>query len=232
VTSAIASAEHALGLPHDEQPFSVDPDCNVSFFPDIESCYMSGGGREFRVGMALLEPQEMAVDAAVTLPQPVTAKACASAQGDTPVEALAPPSSVAPPDPDAMGNRPATTMVVRNMPQCATKQEFLDELNRSGFAGAYDFVYLPRDFKSRLGKGIAFVNFIEPLAAAAFAAAWHRTYHFGVTGEEGIPLNVAAASVQGFQANVHKWTSYRRGRVNNPNFLPFVTVNLHGGVSG
>jgi hypothetical protein len=124
-------------------------------------------------------------------------------------------------------------MVVRNVPQRATKHEFLDQLNRSGFGGAYDFAYLPIDFESRLGKGHAFVNFIEPETAAAFAAAWHRTYRFDMTtSSESSPLNVTAASVQGLQANIDKWTSYRRGRVKNQGFLPFVMLNLHGGVSG
>jgi hypothetical protein len=231
-TCAIASAEHAPGLPHDEQPSSMDPGGNVSFFPDLESRYMSGGGREFRVGIGLPEPQEVhtAVDAAVALPQLVTAKACASDQGDAPAKALAPQSSVAPLDPDAMCGRPATTMVVRNVPQRVTKQEFLEDLNRSGFAGAYDFAYLPRDLNSNLGKGFAFVNFIQLEAAAAFAAAWHRTYRFGVARGDGIPLNVTASAVQGFQANVEKWTSQRRGRVNNQRYLPFVKVNLLGSV--
>jgi hypothetical protein len=219
----------------------VDPDCNVSFFPDITS----GGGRVVRVGVAPQEVHE-AADAAVAPPRPITATARASAQDGTPAEDLAPPGVVAPfdPDADAVGDRPpttmesedevdaqrpfdhpATTMAVRNVPQGATKQEFLEELNRSGFAGAYDFAYLPRDFKTHLGKGHAFVNFIEPESAAAFAAEWHRTYRFGLTFGEGVPLNVVAASVQGLQSNIDKWTYYRRGRVKNPNFLPYV---LHG----
>jgi len=223
--SAIASADHALGTAHDEEPFSMDPDCNVSYFPGIESCCMTGGEREFLVGIALPEPQAMhgaARAAAAPLPQPATAEACTPAQGDTPGEDLAPADAAAPLDLDPMGDRPATTMVVRNVPQRTTKQEFLAELNQTGFAGAYDFAYLPRDFKTHLGKGTAFVNFIEPEAAAAFAAAWHRTYRFGLIGDEGIALNVAAASLQGLQANVDKWTSYRRGRVKNPNYLPFL----------
>jgi hypothetical protein len=188
---------------------------------------MSGGGREFRVGVAPQEPQEVhvAVDAAVALPQPITATTRGSAPGGTPVKDLAPTCAVAPLDPDAVGIRPATTMVVRNVPQRATKMELLDELNRSGFAGAYDFAYLPRDFKSHLGKGHAFVNFIEPEAAAAFSAAWHRTYRLGLTAGEGVHLNVTAASLQGLQANIAKWTSCRRGRVKNQGFLPFV---MHG----
>ncbi|CAK0859220.1 unnamed protein product [Prorocentrum cordatum] len=227
--SAIASADHALGTARHGQSSSMGPDCNVSFFPDIESCCMTGGEREFRVGIALPESQAAHRAAravmAAPLPQPATAEACAHAQVDTPVEDLAPADAAAPLGLDAMGDRPVTTMVVRNVPQRTTKQEFLDELDQTGFAGAYDYAYLPRDFKTHLGNGNAFVNFIKHEAAAAFAAAWHRTCRFGLIADEGICLNVAAASLQGLQANVDKWTSYRRSRVKNPNFLPFL---LHG----
>jgi len=54
-----------------------------------------------------------------------------------------------------------TTVIVRNIPVEYSRQMFLDLLDSRGFAGAYDFVYLPRDFQRSLGLGYAFVNLLS-----------------------------------------------------------------------
>ena len=51
-----------------------------------------------------------------------------------------------------------TTLVVRNLHILTCQQEFLDEVNGSGFAETYDFAYLPRNFEDGSGKGHAFIN--------------------------------------------------------------------------
>ncbi|CAK0888189.1 unnamed protein product [Prorocentrum cordatum] len=46
-----------------------------------------------------------------------------------------------------------TTLVVRNLHTFTSQQEFLDEVNRSGFAEKYDFAWLPRtELQGRLRK--------------------------------------------------------------------------------
>lgn len=56
-----------------------------------------------------------------------------------------------------------TTVMFRNLPNNYSRRELLDLLDlEGGFAGKYDFVYLPIDFKSQAGLGYAFVNFTSP----------------------------------------------------------------------
>ncbi|CAK0901305.1 unnamed protein product [Prorocentrum cordatum] len=119
-----------------------------------------------------------------------------------------------------------TTLVVRNLHTFTSQQEFLDEVNRSGFAEKYDFAWLPRNFNDGSGKGLAFINFRTASAARAFAGAWHRSRRLGNQDETGkvLPLNVSSASLQGFEANLRKWSSARITRVRNQDFLPFVRM--------
>jgi hypothetical protein len=108
-----------------------------------------------------------------------------------------------------------STLAVRNLPASTSQQEFLQEVDRSGFAGRYDFAYLPRDYRDGFGNGHAFVNFRTPGAAAAFAAGWHRSKRFGAV------LNVARASRQGLCDNLSRWTPARVLRIKDPRLLPF-----------
>jgi len=63
-----------------------------------------------------------------------------------------------------------TTVMLRNLPNNYTRQMFLDMLDTEGFAGTYDFVYLPTDFTSLAGLGYAFVNLLTAEEAQRFWA--------------------------------------------------------------
>ncbi|CAE7386822.1 TE1 [Symbiodinium natans] len=62
-----------------------------------------------------------------------------------------------------------TTVMLRNVPNNYTREMFLTLLDDHGFAGRYDFVYLPCDFKRQANLGYAFVNLVD---ASAVDAAW------------------------------------------------------------
>ncbi|CAE7215450.1 ML3 [Symbiodinium pilosum] len=62
-----------------------------------------------------------------------------------------------------------TTVMLRNLPNNYTREMFLALLDNQGFAGRYDFVYLPCDFRRQANLGYAFVNLVD---ASAVDAAW------------------------------------------------------------
>jgi len=53
----------------------------------------------------------------------------------------------------------STSAMMRNLPNDYTRCMLLELLDSEGFAGTYDFLYLPSDFRSTSGLGYAFVNF-------------------------------------------------------------------------
>ncbi|KAL4563719.1 hypothetical protein LXL04_027764 [Taraxacum kok-saghyz] len=116
---------------------------------------------------------------------------------------------VTPLDPDES----STTIMLRNIPNNYTRKllvELLDkhckqenEKDENGVRSAFDFVYLPVDFKHRLNAGYAFVNFTTP------EAAWR--FHKSIKGkrwdlfESKKIADVARAKIQGKEALVNNF---------------------------
>lgn len=123
-----------------------------------------------------------------------------------------------------------TTVMIRNLPRRLAQKTLLEELNNTGFAGLFDFCYIPCCFDSGAGKGYAFVNFTTTEAAERLITAWHKTHRFGLK-ESDVPLNIAPATVQGLIRNISKWRAPRMSRVRNPNLRPFV-VPQHDQLAG
>lgn len=71
----------------------------------------------------------------------------------------------------ATSNKPKparTTIMLRNLPNNYTRTMLLDLLGTAGFAGEYDFLYLPMDFRTHAALGYAFVNLVGPAEAERF----------------------------------------------------------------
>lgn len=112
-----------------------------------------------------------------------------------------------------------TTVMIRNLPIAMTQKRFVEALHEGLFEGEYDFVYMPSAFLSREGKGYAFVNFTSPEMMKAFVASWHGTRRFDPAGTA---LSVAAATVQGCEANSKRWSQPRLRRVRNADLRPIL----------
>lgn len=61
-----------------------------------------------------------------------------------------------------------TTTMLRNLPVEYNRDMLMGLLDAEGFAGLYDFVYLPMDFRGDICFGYGFINFVEPDVAARF----------------------------------------------------------------
>merc|ERR1712194_32767 len=62
----------------------------------------------------------------------------------------------------------ATTVVLKSLPLNYRRNMLLKMLDYEGFAGEYDFVYLPVDFDTGAGLGYAFINVVTPDVVARF----------------------------------------------------------------
>jgi len=100
--------------------------------------------------------------------------------------------------PEPSGRDTATTLAIRNLPYNVTHDELLLAVDASGFAGLYDFVYLPSKFNEHRNQGFAFINFVDVTVAQQFHAKWHKSRHLTKMAFKTIkPLNVSVATVQG-----------------------------------
>jgi len=68
-----------------------------------------------------------------------------------------------------------TTVMMRNLPYCYTRQMLIDLLDSKGLSGKYDFIYLPIDFNSKCNVGYAFINFRTAASAQRFIQEFHGT---------------------------------------------------------
>lgn len=92
----------------------------------------------------------------------------------------------------------ATTMQMRNIPNRCSKEEVLEHIDKLGFAGQYDLFHMPLDKKRKSNLGFAFINFLEPEAAAKFQQSLKGTSVSGsrVTSSKKT-CTAAPAAVQG-----------------------------------
>jgi hypothetical protein len=124
----------------------------------------------------------------------------------------------------------ATTLMIRNLPFNVKRKDLLHVIDASGFAGLYDFVYLPHKFREHRNLGFAFINFETPEVAKHFHELWHLSRRFTVKGTcKGIKaLNVSVAAVQGRDANVLQASSHKIDRVKNTSYRPFTSAGFTG----
>eukprot|EP00435_Cladocopium_sp_Y103_P043006 s66_g12.t1 len=96
-----------------------------------------------------------------------------------------------------------TTVMVKNVPVKYTQRKLLREFLSAGFHGKMDFIYLPIDPRSRCSRGFAFCNFSSPEVTQEFFSTFHKKFLNSYDSE--VPLEVAAAEIQGFEANAEHY---------------------------
>lgn len=104
-----------------------------------------------------------------------------------------------------------TSVILMNIPSHYTRDMVISLLDLQGFAGLYDFLYLPVDTSSNENLGYLVINFITAERRGRFVSLYHGTLAqscFPGT-RTGQLCEVRTAAVQGKQAN------YDRVRLHN-----------------
>jgi len=73
---------------------------------------------------------------------------------------------------EAGGKWGETTVMIRNLPNNYSRNMVCAMMDKEGFSGKYDFLYLPIDFRSKASLGYAFVNLISAREARQFWKAF------------------------------------------------------------
>eukprot|EP00930_Biecheleria_cincta_P062166 TRINITY_DN47671_c0_g1_i1.p1 TRINITY_DN47671_c0_g1~~TRINITY_DN47671_c0_g1_i1.p1 ORF type:complete len:391 (-),score=78.62 TRINITY_DN47671_c0_g1_i1:80-1198(-) len=99
------------------------------------------------------------------------------------------------------------TVMLRNIPNKYNQQTLCQELNNAGFAGLYDFVYLPIDMDTEANKGYAFINFVDPSCAWTFKSQFDNRKMSRFNSCKIV--KVMPAALQGFDANYAHYSAAR-----------------------
>lgn len=117
------------------------------------------------------------------------------------------------------------TVMVRQIPRPLTQIMFLSEVNRRGFGGSYDFLYLPFDMKKGINVGYGFVSFLDTRSALKFRDAFDGSVLGMQTKPRGKTLRVHPAAVQGYEANFTHFMKTKTGQKQDPQFCPLFFPN-------
>jgi hypothetical protein len=94
--------------------------------------------------------------------------------------------------------------MIRNMPNNFSRQMLMDLLEAEGFAGQYDFLYLPMDFKSRACLGYAFINLVSPEVAIRLWNTFDGFSNWGIPSKKVSGVSWSHPT-QGLQANIDRF---------------------------
>lgn len=105
------------------------------------------------------------------------------------------------------------TVMLRNLPNDYSRDMILELLDSEGFAGLYDFFYLPIDFKKGANLGYAFINMVTHEAALRVQAAFHGYCRWKLGSAKVIQVSWGESEHQGLQKHVAR---YRNSPVMHP----------------
>jgi hypothetical protein len=97
-----------------------------------------------------------------------------------------------------------TTVMIRNMPNNYTRDMLLELVDSRGFAGSYDFAYLPIDFQSQAGLGYAFLNFVSVADALRCFTDFEGFSNWKVPSEKVCTVTWSSPT-QGLEAHIDRY---------------------------
>lgn len=98
-----------------------------------------------------------------------------------------------------------TTVMMRNLPTTYARADLRSLLDAEGFAGRYDFLYLPADFQTAASACFAFVNLVSPEDARKFREHFARFRRWGTPSNRACNVSWANADQQGLPAIIERY---------------------------
>merc|ERR1719323_2956437 len=105
-----------------------------------------------------------------------------------------------------------TTVMLRNLPNNYTRAMLIDMLETEGFGEAYDFLYLPIDFRTQAALGYAFVNLLDSDIVQRFWSYFDGFTNWALPSRKSSFVTWCEPH-QGLQAHIEK---YRNSSVMHP----------------
>lgn len=97
-----------------------------------------------------------------------------------------------------------TTVMMRNLPNDYTREMLLNLLEREGFRGCYDLLYLPIDYSSEVGFGYAFINLVSHAEAERFRKHFKDFASWDVVSQKVCDVSWSTV-LQGVRAHVERY---------------------------
>jgi len=97
-----------------------------------------------------------------------------------------------------------TTVMLKNIPNNYTRDMVLNLLDETGFAGLYDFAYLPFDFEKKANLGYSFVNFVRGDIVPSF---WKVFSNFSDWATPSVKVATVkwSSPLQGVQSHIERF---------------------------
>mmetsp|Transcript_96551 Transcript_96551/g.251620 ORF Transcript_96551/g.251620 Transcript_96551/m.251620 type:complete len:467 (+) Transcript_96551:97-1497(+) len=99
-----------------------------------------------------------------------------------------------------------TTVMLRNLPNNYSRKMLLDMMDSEGFAGQYDFVYFPIDFRTHASLGYAFINLDSPSIVPRFWSTFDGYTNWALPSRKECFVSWCGPH-QGYEAHVQRYRS-------------------------
>jgi hypothetical protein len=96
-----------------------------------------------------------------------------------------------------------TTVMMRNLPPCYTRQRLIDLLALHGFSHHCDFLYLPINFEISQNVGYAFLNLVSQAQLERFFRVFEGFSDWGVDSKQ--VCTVCWSETKGLEANIERY---------------------------
>jgi hypothetical protein len=120
-----------------------------------------------------------------------------------------------------------TTVIVKKMPKAFTREMLMKLLDKHGYKGKYDFLYVPVEFERQVSTGCAFINFIDTDSAESFKRQFHGFRKWGVQcGHKKQAEITWSETCQGREAHIERYRNSSVMHESVPDhFKPLLFVN-------